>query len=73
MGGVVRRNLFSRWELDLLLDLQLSRLRKSSRADALRRYQRIVQQAQAKGSPEPPRFSTFLEQTTTRKAAATGE
>ena len=59
-------------ELDLLLDLQLSRLRKSSRADALRRYLRAVQAAQASGASEPPRFQTFLLETAPRRAAATG-
>jgi hypothetical protein len=73
VAGTVRRNLFTRWELDLLLDLQLSRLRKSSRADALRRYLRTVQQAQANGAAEPPRFSTFQEQVAPRKAAASAE
>jgi hypothetical protein len=73
VAGTVRRNLFTRWELDLLLDLQLSRLRKASRADALRRYLRTVQQAQANGAAEPPRFPTFPEQTARRKAAASAE
>ena len=70
MAGSVRRNRFSQWELDLLLDLQLSRLRKSSRADALRRYLRSVQNAQLRGAHEPPRFSTFLAETANRKANA---
>jgi hypothetical protein len=72
MGGTVRRNLFTQRELDLLLDLQISNLRKSSRADALRRFLRSVQVSQAHGADEPPRFSTFLQQTAPRKAAASG-
>jgi hypothetical protein len=71
-GGTVRRNLFSQWELNLLLDLQLAKLRKSSRADALRRYLRAVQYAQAQGADEPPRFSVFLEEALPRKAVARG-
>jgi hypothetical protein len=72
VGGIVRRNRFTQWELDLLLDLELSRLRKSSRGDALRRYLRTVQASQAQGVDEPPRFSTFLQEIAPRKAAASG-
>jgi hypothetical protein len=72
MGAVVRRNRFTQWELDLLLDLELSRLRKSSRTDALRRYLRVVQASQAQGASEPPRFSAFLREIAPRKAAAGG-
>jgi hypothetical protein len=71
-SGNIRRNLFTQWELDLLLDLQLSRLRKSSRMDALRRYLKAVQLSQANGATEPPRFQTFMEQTMPKKAAAIG-
>jgi len=72
MGGSVRRNLFTQWELDLMFDLQLAKLRKSTRADALRRYLRVVQHAHTQGAGEPPRFSAFLEETSSRKAAASG-
>jgi len=70
--GAVRRNRFTQCELDLLLDLQLSRLRKTSRADSLRRYLKTVQAAQANGADDPPRFSIFLQQTAPRRAAAGG-
>jgi hypothetical protein len=72
MGGTVRRNLFTQWELDLLFDMQSSKLRKSSRADALRRYLRVVQHSHAEDATEPPRFSAFLEATSPRRAAAGG-
>lgn len=72
VGNAVRRNLFTRCELDLLLDLQMSHLRKTARVDALRRYLRVVQAAQVSGADEPPRFSAFLQQIAPRKAAASG-
>jgi hypothetical protein len=72
VAGAVRRYKFSQWELDLLLDLQISQLRKSSRADALRRYLRMVLASQANGATEPPRFLTFMQDSGPRKAAATG-
>jgi hypothetical protein len=71
-GGAVRRNRFTQWELDLLLDVQLSRLRKSQRGEALRRYLRAVQTAQVQGAGEPPKFAVFLEGRAPRKAAASG-
>jgi hypothetical protein len=73
MGGSVRRNLFSHWELNLLLDVQFAKLRKTARTEILRRYLRAVQQSQAHGGAEPPRFSEFLSQSAPRKAAAGAE
>jgi hypothetical protein len=72
VGGAVRRNRFTQWELDLLLDVQTARLRKTARADALRRYWKVVQQSQLNGAADPPRFSAFLAETPSRKAAAGG-
>jgi hypothetical protein len=72
VGGAVRRNRFTQWELDLLLEVQIARLRKSARADALRRYLRAVQQSQLSGAAQPPGFSAFLAETPARKAAAGG-
>jgi hypothetical protein len=71
-GGNVRRNRFTQWELDFLLDVQTARLRKSARADILRRYLRAVQHSQLSGALEPPAFLAFLAETPRRKAAAGG-
>ena len=60
IGGVIRRHTFSQWELDLLLDLQLSRMGRTARADLLRRYLKVVQQQQAEGALTPPRLGPFL-------------
>jgi hypothetical protein len=72
VGGAVRRNRFTQWEMDLLLDVQTARLRKTARTEALRRYLRVVQQSQLNGAAEPPRFLVFLAETPSRKAAAGG-
>ena len=61
ISGSVRRHTFSQSELELLLDLQMSRLRKSSRPDVLRRYLRALHQQFAQESTVL-RLSTFLEQ-----------
>ncbi len=61
IGGSVRRNTFSQWELELLLDLQTCGIRKGSRSETLRRYLRAVQQHYAQGALGPLRLSAFLE------------
>jgi hypothetical protein len=72
MGGAIRRHTFSQWELDLLLDLQLLRLRKSSRANALRRYLRAVQEQHAQGAVAPQRLSLFMASEMLQRAATGG-
>jgi hypothetical protein len=61
IGGTVRRNTFTQWELELLLDLQTCRIRKSARPEVLRRYLKAVQQHFAQGGTSPLRLSAFLE------------
>jgi hypothetical protein len=61
LGGSVRRNTFSQWELELLLDLQTCGIRKGSRSETLRRYVRAVQQHYAQGAMGPLRLSAFLD------------
>jgi hypothetical protein len=70
--GVVRRHTFTQWELEFLLDLQNSRLRKASRDNALRKYLRAVQQHHTEGTPEPPRLSAFLANEFPVRSAAHG-
>lgn len=60
IGGVVQRHVFSRPELELMLDLETCRLRKSARTDVLRRYLKTVQQQFAEGAASPLRLSVFL-------------
>ena len=59
INGSVRRHTFTQCELELLLDLQTSRLRKSSKPEALRRYLKAVHQHFAHES-RILRFSAFL-------------
>jgi hypothetical protein len=68
IDGSMQRHTFSAWELDLMLDLEVSRLRKSSRPDILRRYFRFVQ-AESTHAPQPTRFSAFLEAETLHRRA----
>lgn len=64
IAGNVRRNVFSQWEMDLLLDLEMTYIRKSSRPEMLRRYLKAVQRQHASGAPAPLRFSRFFENET---------
>lgn len=61
IGGTVRRNTFNRMELDLLLDVQASRMRKAAKSELLRRYFRTVQQQFATNGATPLRFARFWE------------
>jgi len=61
-GDLRRRHVFSQWELELLLDLQMCRVRKSARCGLLRKYLKAVQQHFAEGATVPPRFSSFVAQ-----------
>lgn len=66
IGGTVRRHTFTQSELELLLDLQNSRIRKSSKPDVLRRYLRAAQlQLAQQGSLL--RFSKFMERENPQK------
>ena len=67
--GSVRRHTFTPIELELLLDLQCSRLRKSSRPDALRRYLRAMHQHFAEQS-SLLRLTTFLERENEKRAVS---
>src|SRR4051812_14297647 len=67
ISGAVRRHTFTPSELELLLDLQNSRIRKSSRPDVLRRYLRAAQlQLAQQGSLL--RLSKFMERENQGKA-----
>jgi hypothetical protein len=60
ISGPARRNTFTRWELDLLFDLQSAQVRKSARAHMLRRYVKAVSQRNTVGASAPLRLAQFL-------------
>lgn len=60
INGSVRRHTFTQNELELLFDLQMCKLRKSSKPEALRRYLRALHQTGALDSA-PLRFAAFLQ------------
>jgi hypothetical protein len=69
INGAVRRHTFSPWELELLLDLQTCRARKSARAELLRRYLKAVQQQFAVDASRFLRLADFIEREHQRSAS----
>jgi hypothetical protein len=61
IGGAIRRHTFSPSEVDLLLDLQTCRVRKSARADLLRRYLKAMQQQFTSDTSSLLRLADFVE------------
>jgi hypothetical protein len=70
--GVAKRHKITQWELEFLLDLQNSRLRKSNWDGVLRKYLRAVQQHSVEGMLEPPRLCAFIEREFPVRSAANG-
>jgi hypothetical protein len=70
--GGMKRSSFQPWELEFLLDVDLCRIRKSSRAEVLRRYQRAVQKRVSSGQPGFPKLSAFVETERARRAKPVG-
>jgi len=68
IGGVIRRHTFAPHELELLLDFQSCRIRKSARPEILRRYLKAVQQQLACDGSRPLRLSDFVENEQRRRA-----
>jgi hypothetical protein len=62
INGTVQRHVFTQWELELLLDLQICPIRKCSRADVLRRYLKAVQLHFTEDATTLLRLSAFVEQ-----------
>ena len=60
LRGQINRNTFRPWEVELLLDIEDCRLRKSSKDATLRRYQRAVQRQIERGATAPVKLSEYL-------------
>jgi hypothetical protein len=67
MHGGPKRTVYQPWEMQLLLDFGTCRLRRSARVEALKRYQRLVQQYFLRGQYSFPPLSTFLAEERARR------
>jgi hypothetical protein len=58
--GVITRNNFTPWEVDLLLDMQTCKLEPRRKSDIMRQYQRAVERQMDVGPGPPMKLSEFL-------------
>ena len=59
-SGVIRRNHFAPWEIEILLDLENCHLSRRRWSRALERYRKAVERQLEKGSGRPMKPSEFL-------------
>ena len=67
--GVLRRNSFAPWEIDILLDYGTCKLDPRRRADLLRAYEKAVARQLETGPGPPMKLSEYLQLRTTRRPA----
>jgi len=60
MRGVIARNSFQPWELEILMDMENCHLDRRRRFDILRQYQRAVERQMVTGPGPPMKLSQFL-------------
>lgn len=58
--GVLARNSFQPWEVEILMDLENCKLERRRRLDILRQYQRAVERQMSTGNGPPMKLSEFL-------------
>jgi hypothetical protein len=58
--GVLARNSFQPWEVEILMDLENCKLERRRRLDILRQYQRAVERQMSTGPGPPMKLSEFL-------------
>ncbi len=60
MRGVIVRNSFQPWEMEILMDMENCQLDRRRRFDILRQYERAVERQMVTGPGPPMLLSTFL-------------
>jgi hypothetical protein len=61
MRGVMARNAFQPWEVEILIDFENCRLAPRRRLEILRQYERAVERQMECGPGPPMKMSEFLE------------
>ena len=72
MRGVIVRNSFQPWEVEILLDFDLCKVERKRRLEILRQYQRAVERQMNAGPGPPMKFSEFLEFRARRRNSTAG-
>jgi hypothetical protein len=60
LRGVMNRNTFHPWEIDIILDIEACQVREPVKRETLRRYQKAVQRSMEKGANMPLLLSEYL-------------
>jgi hypothetical protein len=60
MRGVITRNVFQAWEIDILLDIESCPLERRRGREILRQYQKAVERQLGTGPGPPIKLSVFL-------------
>lgn len=60
MRGVLARNSFQPWEVEILMDLENCQLERRRRLEILRQYQKAVERQMGTGPGPPMKLSEFL-------------
>jgi hypothetical protein len=60
MRGVLGRNSFQTWEVEILLDLETCQLERRRRLETLRQYQKAVTRQMTNGPGPPMKLSEYL-------------
>jgi len=58
--GVITRNHFAPWEIELLLDIQTCILEPRRKSEIIRQYERAVRRQMESGPGPPMKLSEFL-------------
>ena len=67
LRGVINRNTFRPWEIEILLDIEACDLKDSNRREILRRYQRAVHRHIERGASKLITLSEYLERNRARR------
>ena len=68
--GVIARNGFEPWEVEILLDIQGCQLEPRRRSETMRQYRRAVERQLQSGAGPPMKLSDFLVYRARRRDAA---
>jgi hypothetical protein len=71
--GVISRNNFHPWEVDILLDIEECQLDRRHRLEILRLYQRAVERQLERGPGPPMKLSEYLILRSRRGQGSTAE
>ena len=69
LKGVINRNTFQPWEIEVLLDIQGCDIGDVSEKDILKRYQKAVQRSYERGVKMPLKLSEYLNTLKNRRVA----